>query len=100
MTMIGLSDAIEHLREELSQTHDMGKGKDVQFDLENIELELEVVAETDISGEAGVKWYLFNAGVKSTIKDANKHKLKLTLKAVDKNGDPLKVSNNNVDRPK
>lgn len=92
MSLIKLSDAIENLREELRLAQEKGKSQNLQFDLLSIELELEVIAE-DESGVSGkINWYIFGGGVDSKAKDASKHKLKLTLKAVDASGQPIRVS--------
>ena len=99
MGLIKLSDAIENLRQELRLAQGKGKNQSLQFDLQSIELEFEVIAE-DESGVSGkINWYIFGGGVDSKVKDATKHKLKLTLKAVDASGQPIRVSSSRPDRP-
>jgi len=92
MAMIRLSDAIENLREELARVYESGKNKDVRFELGDIELELEVIAEDETSGNTKVNWWIFGGGLSGKIKDASKHKIKLNLHAVDKKGQPLRVT--------
>lgn len=99
MAMIRLSDAIENLRAELTRAHKLGKDQDVNFNLGDIELELEVVAEDETSGDAKVNWWIFGGGVSGKMKDASTHKLKLILQAVDKKGQPLRVSRTAGGRP-
>ncbi len=99
MSKIRLSDAIENLRAELFRAHRLGKDQDIMFNLGDIELELEVVAEDETSGGAKVNWWIFSGGMEGKIKDANKHKLKLNLQAVDKKGQPLRVSRSAETRP-
>lgn len=99
MGLIRLSDAIENLREELRLAQAKGKNQNLQFDLQSIELELEVIAE-DESGVSGkINWYIFGGGVDSKTKDASKHKLKLTLKAIDIAGQPIRVSRSQEQLP-
>jgi len=97
--MIRLSDAIENLRAELARAHELGKDQDIKFNLANIELELEVVAENETSGEAKVNWWIFGVVVSGKMKDAGTHKLKLNLQAVDKKGQPLRISRPVGERP-
>jgi hypothetical protein len=99
MSLIKLSDAIENLRAELRHAQEKGKDQNLQFDLQSIELELEVIAEGESGVSGKINWYIFGGGVDSKIKDATKHKLKLTLKAVDENGQPIRVSSSHSDRP-
>jgi hypothetical protein len=99
MALIRLSDAIENLRAELAHAQEHGKGKNLQFGVGSIELELEVVAENETSGGAKINWWIFGGGVDAKAKDASKHKLKLTLEAVDASGKPLRVSRQQHERP-
>ncbi len=92
MSLIKISDAIENLRSELEHARDKGKGKNLQFDMGEIELELQVVAENETSGGAKINWWIFSGGVDAKKKNADTHKLKLTLKALDTDGNPLRVS--------
>lgn len=99
MAMIRLSDAIENLRAELSLAHEMGKDQDIMFNLEEIELELDVVAETEGSTSAKVKWFVFSGGVEGKMKNAKTHKIKLNLQAVNKEGQSLRISRTVKERP-
>ena len=92
MGLIRLSDAVENLREELKLAQEKGKNQQLQFNLESIEIELEVVAETEIDASGKINWWILGGGVDTKAKDASKHKLKLSLQAIDASGRPLKVS--------
>ena len=92
MSLIKLSDAIDNLREELILSKEKGKDANLQFDIETIELELEVFAEEEATVSGKINWYIFGGGADSKLKDTSKHKLKLTLKAVEANGKPIRVS--------
>jgi hypothetical protein len=92
MGLIKLSDAIENLRKELRLAQEKGENQNLQFDIQLIELELEVIAEGESGTSGKINWYIFGGGVDSKAKDISKHKLKLTLKAVDANGQPMRVS--------
>jgi len=96
MGLIRLSDAIENLRAELKLAQDKGKDKGLQFNVGAIEIELEVVAETELGTSGKVNWWILGGGVDTKDKDSSKHKLKLTLQPVeidrDGNEKPLKVN--------
>ena len=89
MGLIKVSDAIENLRKELRLAQEKGKNQSLQFDIQSIELELEVIAEDESNVSGKINWYILGGGVTSKVKDASKHKLKLTLTAVDEYGRPL-----------
>ncbi len=91
MPGIRLSKAIENLRAELQLSQDLGKEKDLQFKLGPIELELEVVVEKGVEGGAEVNWWIFGGGAEANISNASTHKIKMTLEAVDSDGEPIQV---------
>lgn len=97
--MIRLSNAIENLREELAEAQEQGKGKALQFDVGTIEIELEVVAEKEIAGNGKINWWIVESGVDTKASKTNTHKLKLTLQTVASNGKPLRVSQQQQERP-
>jgi hypothetical protein len=99
MSLIRLSDAIENLREELKLSQQKGQGKDFQFSVGSIEVELEVVAEEQVGGSGKINWWVFGGGADFKTKDSIKHKLKLTLQVVDKDGLPIKVAQVQDKRP-
>lgn len=100
MELIKLSDAIENLREELKLAQERGNGQSMQFDLQSIEIELEVIAEDESGASGKINWYIFKGGVDSKFKDSSKHKLKLALKAVDATGNPIRVSRSQKELPR
>ena len=56
--MLPLASAIEELRAELLDALKQGAGKDLQFKLEPIELELKVVVTKKGEGNAGVRFWV------------------------------------------
>jgi len=89
---IRLSEAIENLREELKLARNKGENRDLQFNVGAIEIELEVVMEKDAGASGKINWYLFAGTMDSKAKDTSKHKLKLSLNAIDNNGNSVRVS--------
>jgi hypothetical protein len=92
MTLSRLSEAIESLRAELEYAQREGQGKKLQFNIGAIELELEVLVEKEASGGAKLNWWIFVGGADAKVKGSDRHKLKLTLLAIDSGGQPLRVS--------
>ncbi len=89
--MISLSDAIEALRSELSRSVELGKSADLRFELGEVTIQLEAIAEESTSVEGKVNWWIFAGGVKGQDKDKSKHLLTVNLKPIDVHGQPLKV---------
>ena len=89
--MINLSTAIEALRYELEQSIEKGKNKDIQFQLGEISIQLEVIAEKSAEAEGKINWWILSGGLKGKVSNMNKHLLTVYLNPVDKEGRPLKV---------
>ena len=60
MDGIGLSQAIETLRLELSEAQASGREGEVRFELETVDLELSVAVTKDANGKVG--WKILEAG--------------------------------------
>ena len=99
MALISLANAIENLRAELEGALRQGKDRDIQFNIDSVDLEMEVVAEDETSGGAKVNWWIFGGGLDTKIKDASKHKLKLSMQPVNKHGEPLRIARERQGRP-
>jgi|NOAtaT_6_FD_contig_111_765015_length_1846_multi_2_in_0_out_0_2 hypothetical protein len=98
MGLIRLSDAINELREELKISQEKGKKHDLQFSIGAIEVEFEVIVEEELGSSAKVNWWIFGGGIDSKMKDASKHKIKLTLQVVDSSDRPFRVSDEQFER--
>jgi hypothetical protein len=101
MKPIRLSEAIDNLREELRFAKEKG-GKvnsDLQLVVSSVEIELEIIAEEEDAVSGKVNWYVFSGGVDSKAKDASKHKIKISLQAVDRGGEQIKVATPRTNRP-
>ncbi|OLP19386.1 hypothetical protein BST81_06480 [Leptolyngbya sp. 'hensonii'] len=99
MALIRLSDAINNLREELNLAQEQGKKSDLKLNISSIEIELEVVAESEGSAGTKVNWWVLGGELALKEKDARKHKLKLTLQALDSSGKAIRVSQEQLERP-
>jgi hypothetical protein len=98
MGLIRLNDAINELREELKLSQEKGRKQDLQFSIGSIEVEFEVALEEELGSSAKINWWILGGDIDSKMKDASKHKIKLTLQVVDSGDKPFRVSNNQTER--
>lgn len=83
-----LAGLIKSLRAELIEAQAEGEGKDIGFQVEDIEIELEVAAEKNTDGTIGAKFYVFTSQFKRSEKDVVTQKLRLSLKPHQRVTDP------------
>lgn len=60
--LMGLSAALEGLREELESTWEKGAGKAIRFRVSEVTLTVEAVARRDVQGGGKIRWWLIEAG--------------------------------------
>lgn len=95
MNRIGLKDAIEALRTELSESILVSEGKEVRFEVGEIEMEFQVAIEQTGTGKAGLKFWVVELGGEVTDKTSTTHKIKIPLKPMWKDGRPLMTGDGN-----
>jgi Trypsin-co-occurring domain 2 len=91
VSAIPLAKAIQDLRNELLQAVAEGKGKELRFKLDPIELELSLGMTYKAGANASVKFWVLDIGAKGDVERAATHKLKLKLSPVDKGGNQFMV---------
>ena len=89
MKKIGLKEAIEALRMELSESILTGEGKEVRFEVGQIEMEFQVTIEASEEVKGGIKFWVVELGGSSTDKNSTVHKVKIPLKPMWKDGSPV-----------
>lgn len=77
--LLGLAAMIEALREELLATQAEGKQSALRFQLGTVEVEANVVVTTETEGNAGVKFWVLQAGAGVSHSDARTQRVKITL---------------------
>jgi hypothetical protein len=77
--LMGLSSALEGLREELETAWEQGADKVVRFRVSNVTLTLEVVARRESEGSGKIRWWLVEAGGGVTAGKETTQTLLLTL---------------------
>jgi Trypsin-co-occurring domain 2 len=76
---MGLSSALEGLREELETAWKEGEGKTLRFRVSSVSLTLEAVARREAEGSAKIRWWLIEAGGGVTAGKETTQTLVLTL---------------------
>jgi hypothetical protein len=97
---IGLSEMIENLRKELEASLDMGRGRPVAFEIDKVELELNVTVTRKRQGETGVAFWVVKAGGSLEAENERAHKFNLTLLPVSGvTGERIKVQSQSAVAP-
>jgi hypothetical protein len=77
--LMGLSTALEGLRQELECAWQDGAGKAIRFQVSDVTLTLEAVARRETDGSGKVRWWLVEAGGGVTAGTEKTQTLVLTL---------------------
>jgi len=86
---MGLRETLEALRIELSESILVSEGKQIRFEVGEIELEFQVVVEKSKEGKGGIKFWVVEMGGGVTNKDTINHRIKIPLKPIWKDGQPV-----------
>lgn len=86
---VGLKETLEALRIELSEAILVSEGKEIRFEVGEIELEFQVMVEKSQQAKGGVKFWVVDMGGGVTDKNAMVHKIKIPFKPVWKDGSPV-----------
>lgn len=92
MENIELSEMLGQLREELLTARAKSEGSELKFQIEDIEIELQIGTTKGGTGGGGVKFWVYNAEAEVNVSQAKTQKLKLKLKPVGPDGKPANVS--------
>ena len=84
MSGIPLARMLTDLRAELEKAQDEGKDQGIVFEMQDIELELQMTTTQEDGVKGGVKFWVFNAEGSGKNSVVGGHTLKLTMHALDK----------------
>jgi Trypsin-co-occurring domain 2 len=76
---MGLSSALDGLREELESAWEKGAGRTVRFRVSGVTLTLEAVARREVKGNGKIRWWLVEAGAGVSAGKESTQTLVLTL---------------------
>jgi hypothetical protein len=89
---IPLAEMIQTLRRELETAREHAKGESIAFQMEKVELELEIALSRRKQGQGGVEFWVVKAGGEIEKSGATTHTFKLTLTPIGGGAEKLKVS--------
>ncbi|MDJ0902657.1 MAG: hypothetical protein QNJ55_28015 [Xenococcus sp. MO_188.B8] len=82
---VPIAQAIQCLRQELSQAIASGENEDLRFKLGTVELELQIEVSSEGSGQAGVQFGVVSLGAEGTHTRGTTHTIKLSLEPISPN---------------
>ena len=85
-TNLELADVIKALRQELIRAQQEGEDKDIRFNVNNVEVELETVVTKEADAKLGMKFWVVDVNAGGKYQNASKQKIKLSLKPTYKGG--------------
>ena len=96
-----LHEMLDEVRKELLKSHIFSKGAEVRFEAENVEIELQVCASTEVKAGVGAKVWVLEAGAGGKVSKQFTHKLRLSLKPIlhGREDEPLKVRDTAAEKP-
>jgi hypothetical protein len=89
---VPLADLVDAVRGELEMAAVNARGKKLQFEVQEVQLEVEVATTGTREGQGGLKIWVVTAGGKASKTDAATHKVTLTMSAVTAEGTKFRVS--------
>jgi hypothetical protein len=96
---VPLAEMIQTLRRELMRAQAEATGEKIRFELEKVELELNVVVTRTGKGHAGVEFWVVSAGGEYEKKGEMSHTIKLTLNTKE-SGKNILVSEETAEKPR
>jgi len=97
---IPLADTIQNLRKELQSAQQRSAGENILFEIEKVELELQVVIGRKAKGQGGIEFYVVKAGGEVERSGETTHSIKLTLSPVSSaSGGRIKVAAQGEEAP-
>ena len=92
MPDVPLAGAIRQLRAELTKAMEEAEGETLQFELGDIELELQLEVSQEAKGDVGIRFWLVSLGGSAGASKASTHTLRLTLTPQTSAGEKPRVS--------
>jgi hypothetical protein len=83
METVGLADAVEALRSELTAARNLGRGQDLLFEVGPVDVEFSVVVKRTGGGKAGLTIGVVTLGGEASVGREETHRVKVTLAPKD-----------------
>ena len=91
-TGIPLSDLIDAVRAELETAASKAQGQQLQFEVQDVKLEVDVTTTLTREAEGGVKVWVLAIGAKGSTANTSTQRVTLSLSAVSPDGTRYRVS--------
>ncbi|MGQ4328567.1 trypco2 family protein [Streptomyces hayashii] len=89
---VGLADAVRGVRAELDAAQKEGAGKEVGFEVGQIELEFAVDFRKETAAQAGARVYVLSLGARGSVAATATHRMKLVLNPKGQQDRSLRVA--------
>jgi hypothetical protein len=89
MEPIGLKEAIEVLRQELSESILAAADEELRFEVGQITVEMQLAVERKAEGKAGIKFWVLEFGGQGSHGTTETHKITIPLKPIGLDGHPV-----------
>jgi len=96
---IPLSEMVQSLREELQASMKQAQGESLRFQLEKVELDLQVEISWDVQADGGIRFGVLSIGASAGRTSGSTHTFKLTLLPVSSQGGDTLISGEASVRP-
>jgi hypothetical protein len=83
METVGLADAVEALRDELTAARNLGRGQDLLFEVGPVDVEFSVVIKRSGGAKAGLTIGVVTLGGEASVGREETHRVKVTLTPKD-----------------
>ena len=97
---IGLVEAIEAVRAELTRAVEQNADKKIQFPVEKVDLDFHVGVTRSVDGSGGIRFWVIELGGRASRESESVHTVKVSLGApVDEQGKAIKVTRTTTYKP-
>ena len=96
MEPVGLKEAVEALRKELSASIVAAANESLRFEVGQITMEFQIGVERTAEGSGGIKFWVVELGGKGVYKSTEVHKVTIPLKPVHGDGRPVLTGGNKI----
>lgn len=93
---IELKETLNALRKEISEAILVSEGKEVRFQLGEIELEIQVAIEKIKEGSGGIKFWVIGIDGGRTDKKLTTHTIRIPIKPIWKDGKPILTGSSEI----
>ncbi|WP_092788029.1 trypco2 family protein [Rhodospira trueperi] len=95
----GLADALTSLRDDLISAQKSGDGKAILFEVEHIDLDLQLVASSKVQGQGGIGWGILSGKLGGDLESVRTQRVQLRLKLAPNKDGSSKQINRRDERP-